>query len=175
MMQGSASVARPIAVLDTDVIRIALDNTSSDPQIEQRRTFIAQATERLEKLGATYVVPAPVVAELHSGGPADAILEIAQVLGGLRVQPLDEEAARVAGQIAAATLKNRVGRERGAVKYDALIFAIAHQMGARWLLTGNRRDYEPCARAIASPVEIVAATEPPPGQQSMPVIIQSKP
>jgi predicted nucleic acid-binding protein len=168
-------VARPIAVLDSDVIRIALDNTDTDPLVEQRRTFIALATERLEKLGATYVVPAPVVAELHSGGPADAMIEIARLLGGIRVQPLDEESARVAGQIAAATLKNRAGRERGAVKYDALIFAIAHQMGARWLLTGNRRDYEPCAKAINSPVEIVAATEPPPGQQSMVVVMKSKP
>jgi predicted nucleic acid-binding protein len=168
-------LARPIAVLDTDVIRIALDNTGTDPSVEQRRTFIALAAERLEKLGATYVVPAPVVAELSSGGPADAVLEIAKLLGGIRVQPLDEEAARIAGQIAAATLKNRAGRERGAVKYDALIFAIAHQIGARWLLTGNRRDYEPCAKAIHSPVEIVAATEPPPGQQPMMVVLQSKP
>lgn len=118
-----------------------------------------------------------MVAELSSGDPADAVLEIAKLLGGIHipVQPLDEEAAPIAGQIAAATLKNRAGRERGAVKYDALIFAIAHQMGARWLLTGNRRDYEPCAKAINSPVEIVAATEPPPGQQPMVVVLQSKP
>jgi predicted nucleic acid-binding protein len=121
------------------------------------------------------VVPAPVVAELHSGGPVDALLEIAKVLGGIRIQPLDEEAARIAGQIAAVTLKNRVGRERGAVKYDALIFAIAHHIEARWFLTGNRRDYELCKKTIASPVEIVVATEPPPGQQSMTVVMQSKP
>ena len=168
-------MARPVAVLDTDVIRIALDNTSNDPSIEQRRTFIALATERLEKMNAIYVVPAPVVAELSGAGPADALPEIARLLGGIRVQSLDEEAARVAGQIAKETLANRVGRERGAVKYDALIFAIAHQMGARWLLTGNRRDYERCAKAIASPVEIVVATEPPSGQQSMVVVMQSKP
>jgi hypothetical protein len=80
-------VARPIAVLDTDVISIALDNTNSDPSVERRRTFIALATERLEKLGASYVVPSPVVAELHSGGPADSVLEIAKVLGGVRVSP----------------------------------------------------------------------------------------
>jgi hypothetical protein len=61
------------------------------------------------------------------------------------------------------------------VKFDALIFAIAHQMGARWLLTGNRRDYEPYAKAISSPVEIVRATEPPRGQQAMTVVLQSKP
>lgn len=165
----------PIAVLDTDVISIALDNANTDPLMERRRMVIALATERLEKLGASYVVPAPVVAELHSGGPVDALLEIAKVLGGIRIQPLDEEAARVAGQIAAVSLRKRAGRERGAVKYDALIFAIAHHIEARWLLTGNRRDYEPCKKTIASPVEIVAASEPPPGQQSMTVVMQSKP
>ncbi len=57
-------MARPIAVLDTDVISIALDNTASNPEVERRRTFIALATEQLEKLGAIYVVPTPVVAEL---------------------------------------------------------------------------------------------------------------
>jgi predicted nucleic acid-binding protein len=170
-------VARPFAALDTDVIRISLDNTNADPGVELRRSFIELELERLEKQGALWVVPAPVVAELSSGGPADAILEIAKVLGGVRVQPLDEEAARIAGRITAATLRNRAGGagERGAVKFDALIFAIAHQMGARWLLTGNRRDYEPYARAISSPVEIVRATEPPRGQQAMTVVLQSKP
>jgi predicted nucleic acid-binding protein len=117
----------------------------------------------------------PVVAELHSGGPADAIGEISKLLGAIRVQPLDEEAARIAGQIAAVTLKNRAGRERGAVKYDALIFAIAHHIGARWLLTGNRRDYEQCKTTLVSPVEILIATEPPPGQQAIQVVMQSKP
>ncbi|HET7504290.1 MAG TPA: type II toxin-antitoxin system VapC family toxin [Kofleriaceae bacterium] len=167
-------MARPVAVLDTDVISIALDNTNA-PSVEQRRTFIALTTERLEKMGAIYAVPSPVVAELHSGGPADALIEIAKVLRGITVHPLDEESARIAGQIATIRLKNRAPKERGAVKYDTLIFAIAHQIGARWLLTGNRRDYEPCKKAIASPVEIVVATEAPPGQQSMLVVTQSKP
>ncbi len=170
-------MGRPSAVLDTDVIRIGLDNSNTDPAVELRRSFVELALERLEKLGAIWVAPAPVVAELESGGPADALPAIAKVVGGIRVQPLDEEAARVAGQIVAATLKHRAGRagERGAVKYDALIFAIAHQMGARWLLTGNRRDYEPYAKVISSPVEIVVATDPPRGQQSMTVVMQSKP
>jgi hypothetical protein len=97
------------------------------------------------------------------------------VLGGITVHPLDEESARIAGQIATVRLKNRAPKERGAVKYDTLIFAIAHHIGQRWLLTGNRRDYEPCKKAIASPVELVIATEPPPGQQSMLVVTQSKP
>lgn len=174
MIQGTAIVVRPVAVLDTDVISIALDNTNA-PVVEQRRTFIMLAAERLEKMGAVYVVPSPVVAELHSGGPVDALIEIATVLGGITVHPLDEESARIAGQIATVRLKNRAPKERGAVKFDTLIFAIAHHIGARWLLTGNRRDYEPCKKAIVSPVEIVIATEPPPGQQSMLVVTQSKP
>lgn len=169
-------VARP-AALDTDVIRICLDTTNNDPSVALRRPYIELAFERIERLGAIWVVPAPVVAELDSGGPAGALDAIAKVMGGVRVQPLDEEAAHVAGQIAATTLKNRAGHagERGAVKYDALIFAITHQMGARWLLTGNRRDYDPCARAISSSVEIVRATDPPPGQQPITVVMQSKP
>ncbi|HWO24935.1 MAG TPA: type II toxin-antitoxin system VapC family toxin [Kofleriaceae bacterium] len=170
-------MAKASAVLDTDVIRIALDNTDTDPSVALRRSYVELTFERLEKLGVIWVVPSPVVAELGSGGPADALDAIAKVLGGIRVQSLDEEAARAAGQITAATLKNRVRREgeRDGVKFDALVFATAHQMGARWLLTGNRRDYEPYVKAISSRVEVVIATNPPPGQQAISVIMQSKP
>ena len=62
-------VARPYPVLDTDVIRIGLDNSNTDPAGELRRSYIEMALERLEKQGAVWVVPAPVVAELSSGGP----------------------------------------------------------------------------------------------------------
>ena len=58
MIQGTAIVARPIAVLDTDVISIALDNTNA-PWVEQRRTFIMLATERLEEDGCGLCGPVP--------------------------------------------------------------------------------------------------------------------
>ena len=87
------TVARP-AVLDTDVIRICLDTTNNDLSVALRRSYIELAFERIEKLGAIWVVPAPVVAELDSGGPAGALDAIAKVMGGVRVQPLDEEAAQ---------------------------------------------------------------------------------
>src|SRR5262245_16049603 len=101
------NVASPSAVLDTDVIRIGLDNTNTDPAVALRRSYVEQTFERLEKLGVTWVVPAPVVAELNSGGPDGALDAISKLLGGIRVQPLDEEAARRAGEITAATMKNR--------------------------------------------------------------------
>lgn len=113
-----------------------------------------------------YVVPAPVIAELSGGGPGgDALHEISRLIGGLTIQVLDEDIARVAGEIAQHALRNRAGRERGAVKFDTLVFATAHHIRARWLLTGNAADYRRCVDAISSPVEVVAATEPPPAQQ----------
>lgn len=107
-----AIVARPIAVVDTDVIRIALD-TTSNPSVQRRRAYIGLTFERMERLNAVYVVPAPVIAELSGGGPGgDALREISRLIGGLTIQVLDEDIARVAGEIAQEALKNRAGRER---------------------------------------------------------------
>jgi predicted nucleic acid-binding protein len=161
-------VARPIAIIDTDVIRISLDTSATDQVVQRRRAYISLTFERLEKLSAAYVIPSPVIAELCGGGPGDAaIREMSRALGQIRIQVLDEDAAVIAGEIARETLRNRAGRERGAVKFDTLIFAIAHQIGARWLVTGNVKDYQRCAAAISSPVEILVATDPPPDQQVM--------
>lgn len=65
-------------------------------------------------------------------------------------------------------LKQRQGRERGAVKFDALIAAIAHNIGAKYLVTSNVDDLSKCLRAINSTVQILMATAPPEtGQQVM--------
>ena len=58
---------------------------------------------------------------------------------------------------------------------DALIVATAHHIRARWLLTGNAADYRRCTEALSSPVEVVAATEPPPSQQVILEVIRSTP
>jgi hypothetical protein len=84
MASRRPTVASPSAVLDTDVIRIGLDNTNTDSAVALRRSYVELAFERLEKLGAAWVVPAPVVAELDSGGPAGALDAIAKLLGGIR-------------------------------------------------------------------------------------------
>jgi predicted nucleic acid-binding protein len=159
-------VSKPIAVVDSDVIIIALD-TTNDEAVQARRTYIGLAFERLEKMNATYVVPAPVVAELCGGAPGSDVLRqiMRAFLGRLRIHVLDEDAALVAGDISRDTLKRREGRERGAVKFDSLIFGIAHHIGAKWLVTGNGKDYRKCADSIKSSVEIVVATDPPTGQQ----------
>lgn len=53
------------------------------------------------------------------------------------------------------------GEERGAVKYDALIAAVAHDMGARWLVTDNRKDMQRCLDAVKSPVELIVTSAIP--------------
>ena len=74
----------------------------------------------------------------------------------------------MAGAISRMALQSRAGRERGAVKFDSLIAAIAHRIGARWLLTANGGDMRSALAVIKSPVEVVVADEQPPtGQQVM--------
>jgi len=170
-------VNKPIAVIDTDVIIILLD-TTGDPALQDRRTYIGLTFEHLERQNATYVVPSPVVAELCGKGPgSDVLREIMRVfLGRLRIQVLDEDGALVAGEISRERLRNRAGRERGAVKFDSLIFGIAHQIGARWLVTGNGADHVKCRKAISSTVEVLVATDPPAtGQQVFPTLMARPP
>ena len=158
---------RPIAVVDTDVLLLLLD-TADAPDIQRRKSYVELTIENLEKQKARFVVPTPVIAELCRGGPgSDVVREIAQrLLGRLRIEVLDEDAAVLAGEISRTTLQRREGRERGAVKYDALIAGIAHRMGARWLLTGNGEDHRKGFAVLNSAVEVVVATEPPTrGQQ----------
>lgn len=161
---------RPIAVVDTDVLITLLD-TTGDPDILERRAFIELTIERLTKQSVRWVVPAPVIAELCRDGKGSEQLRtiVRTMMRGLRIEVLDEDAADVAGEMHRIALQaRRPGSERGAVKYDALIAGIAHNIGAHWLLTGNGDHMRACLNAIRSSVEVLVATEPPAsGQQVM--------
>jgi predicted nucleic acid-binding protein len=153
----------PIAAIDSDVLIWLLDNTNK-PEAKKRKAYIELTIERLTQQNTRWVIPAPVVAELcRDGLGSEQLREVAKIaLRRLRVEVLDKDAADVAGQIAIMALRaRRPGQERGAVKYDALIAAIAHKIGARWLLTANERDMRAHLQAIKSPVEVVIATQPP--------------
>src|ERR1700742_1388052 len=119
------------AVIDTDVIILL---ASRPPDVEtRRRRECAEETLRSLK-GARFVIPAPVVAELSRDGPGSEVVrqKIVQHISRLKVEPLDLRAADFAGAMVRAALKSRPkNKPRGAVKYDALIAAIAHSIGAR--------------------------------------------
>ena len=142
-------MTRPIAVVDTNLLIILLDSTNTQTA-NNRRTHCELTIERLEKLGARFIVPTPVVAEMcRVGRGSDAIRQVVRtLLTTLRIEVLDEDAADIAGEISRTRLQNRAGRERGAVKYDALIAAIAARLGARWLVTTNPDDMRQCLAAL---------------------------
>ena len=160
---------RPIAAVDSDILIWLLDTTSS-ADARRKRAYVELTMERLNRLQVRWIVRAPVIAELYRGGPG--LLRLRDValryLKAVRVEALDARAADLAGQISAQTLRARRGRERGAVKFDALIAAIAHHVGARWLLTANVDDMRSHLKVIGSGIEVVNATEPPAsGQQEL--------
>lgn len=154
-------MSRPIAVVDTSVLILLLD-TTSDPVTAERKAHCELTVERLEKL-ARFVVPAPVVAELcRAGSGSDLIRNVfRRLIARLRIEVLDEDAADVAGEISRTRLQNRTGRERGAVKFDALIAGVAQRLGARWLVTADPDHMRRCFAVINSPVEVVVADQPP--------------
>lgn len=152
---------RPIAVVDSNVLIWLLDTTSS-ADARRKRAYVELTMEHFNRLSVRWVVPAPVIAELYRDEPGlTRLRDIARrYLKAVRVEALDLRAADIAGQISDRRLRSRRGRERGAVKYDALIAGTAHHIGARWLLTADVDDMRSHLGAIGSSVEVVNATEP---------------
>ena len=85
--------------------------------LERRKKRMAQVYRLAVELGLPVTVPAPVVAEWWRGR-TDA-REV--ILGGVRVEPLDEGLAKLAGEA--------LGVVRGATPIDALVMASAARRG----------------------------------------------
>lgn len=158
--------AGPIAVLDTDVLVLLIGDEKS-----RQRTETAQARVKImRERGFTLWVPAPAMAELSSRGATGTAIATALTprLGGLRVAEFGVAAAQVCGQMVAAALGSAVASgsrydsTRAAMKFDAMIAAIAHSMGARYLLTANARDIAKYLNAVKSPTQVHRADVPDP-------------
>lgn len=162
----------PFAVLDTSVIILLcteqVDDSPKEIDAQRRREasrdWIATITPRVR-----FAVPTPAIAELSRPKSARAFLEeLSRSLGRFRVLPLTRAAAEVAAKMAAERFAKRasIGQgERGAVKFDTLIAAVAHDHAAQYVVTDDRRDYATPLKAVSSPVEILIATTARPGQQ----------
>lgn len=167
-------MSKPIAVIDTNIIITLLDNTKT-PTVTELQNKVQLTIERLSGHGARWIIPTPVIAELSGQGLATVKRALGSLLNLMRIQVLDIEAAEAAGTMSIAALKDRKGRERGAVKFDALIAGTAHSLGATWLLTSNPKDMQHNLNALRSSVQLVDPKDPPPGQQVMTQIVTSKP
>jgi len=160
-------MAQPLAVVDTCVIVLLLTKSSPNEaeSVRTRRELAEVAINDLRKDGARFVVPTPVIAELCSTGSSGADVvrkRVTKHLRRVKTLPLDVASADVAGQMMKNALASRApGEARGAVRYDALIAAIAHSNGARWLVTDNRKDMAKCLGAVNSTVELVVTSALP--------------
>lgn len=160
----------PFAVLDTSVLILLctdqIDQSEKEAEAQRRREATRDWIEYLAPR-VRFAVPTPAVAELSRPKTAAAFLEeLARAVGRFRVLPLTRAAAEVAAKMAAQRIAARpIGAERGAVKYDTLIAAIAHDVGAKYVVTDDRRDYGGPLRVVSSSVEVVVASTPRPGQQ----------
>jgi len=156
---------QPLAIVDTSAIVLLLSSPSDeDDTTRARRECTEHTFARLTKEGARFGIPTPVVAELARTGPGSAVAlkVIAALKRRARFEELDLESADVAGAMRILKLRERTpGQERGAISYDALIAGIAHQRGARWLLTANPRDFAALLSTVKSNVELVVTDQPP--------------
>jgi hypothetical protein len=103
----------------------------------------------MKERGYTFWIPTPVLAELSTAGASLAELAkaISPKLNGLRTVEFGVAAAESCGQMVAARLAasktggTRYESTRAAMKFDAMIAAIAHTLQAKYLLTANPRDF----------------------------------
>jgi predicted nucleic acid-binding protein len=99
-----------------------------------------RALERLH----TPTVPAGVLAQAWRGGPQPLL---ARLLDGCVIEPLDEPAARVAGQL--------LGRAKSADVVDASVVAGALRRGDA-IVTSDRRDIERLSNAVGRRINVIA-------------------
>jgi predicted nucleic acid-binding protein len=156
-------VKQPICVVDTNIVILTAvpPGPHEAESTRKLRDLTEIAVEQMMKAGAKLVIPTPVIAELGRDGPGSVVYkEFAQAIRSrIRTAPLTVSAADVAGTMRAAALRQRTsGHERGAVLYDALIAAIAHDLNARWLITANPGDMRRCLETVGSTVEIIDTT-----------------
>lgn len=152
-----------VAVLDTNVVVLLVSEPDPNPQIAQKQQAARFCIEELTKEGCVFVLPAPVIAELGRGSstPRDAIRAVRKHIGKMRIFSLTKDSAEIANDMVRPLLSSRApGDARGAVKFDTLIAAIAHEMKAKYLVTDNVRDYRKPLAVVNSTVEVIDITAP---------------
>jgi hypothetical protein len=158
-------MASIIGVIDTSVlILLASAAENEEDKVTQQRILRTQdRMKELHREGVTFVVPAPVIVEMsRDGDGAEAAARILVALGGLRVEALDEQAARIAGEMCRPSMLKKPKEEsRDAIKVDACIAAIAHRLNARYMLTGNPRHFRAHLDQVKSTVELIAVDQQP--------------
>jgi len=154
-----------LAILDTDVAILVLDSRKKpDAATHNRIERALAAIDDVREKCARRLITTPTLVELSSfrGGPKAATLKLRQFVSGLRTCSLTVGGAETAGRILLDKLRPRPpGKSRHEIKFDALIAGIAHAVEARWLITGNAKDYRPLLDHISSPVQVIDIDAPP--------------
>lgn len=148
------------AVVDTSaILMMVLDVDPKDAARINRRARTEESFGELRKAGVSFAVPAPVITELGMVGEVDgeAIAhELFARFGGFRDVSLDLPAAETAAKMLRKTFQEkRATKPRDAVKVDAMIAAIAVELGASCIVTANPSDFIDHLAAIGSTLEVL--------------------
>jgi len=152
-----------LAAIDASVILSMVVPEAAVEDAAQRVRDVRTQQRMVEprKSGVRFFIPSPVISELSRDGAGEKVARTAlEHLGGIRVEGLGLRAARVAGEMLRVALKTRTPEmSRTAMKYDAMIAAVAHAARARFMVTANPKDYEKYLGIINSPVRVLAPGE----------------
>ena len=171
----------PLAVVDTSVVLLLItDEKTASERDADRIEFTRARMLALKNDGAEFVLPSPVITELHQTSK-DQGLEIAAAtfaaLGKqVRIEPLDLRSAGMAGRLGQRALERRdfppPPDGRRGVKYDCLIAGIAHHLEARYLVTADPRGFAKHLEDLGSSTELVLADRQP--ERGQLVILEKK-
>ncbi|HCF56388.1 MAG TPA: hypothetical protein DFS52_00125 [Myxococcales bacterium] len=155
---------KDIGVVDSSVVILLGVPMTGKESADYDRRF-QRASERMQELweeGIRFVIPAPVITELSRDGPGLQLLQrVLARMSGWRIHAFDQECAKVAAQMLYPALRARpLGESRLAMKYDAMIAAVAHQLEAKYMLTDNRGDFATYLKLVSSNTELVNVSDP---------------
>lgn len=166
---------RGAAVIDANVViyLLADEPEGTDPSTVLQRERQENTRLSLEWSARDHdiIVPAPVFSELaYASHSSDAILAafMAGCGASVTLEAFDYEAARVAGEILRQMHpKRKPGDPKHAMKFDVMVAAVAHAIGAKYLLTGDvrRNRFRQYLEIVDSGTELIIAPELPPGYQ----------
>lgn len=163
-----------LAVIDANVIitLLADEPTPKERELHRRWLNTRRTMEWAQAECDEIVVPAPVLAELaHADKQGQVILDafIDAVGAQTRIEPFDQDAAQLAGEVLRTLIpKRKPGERKHPMKYDVMISAIAHRIGAAHLITGDAKanSFPRHLEILQSPTKIIVSPDLPPGYQS---------
>lgn len=151
--------------VDSGVTMFLVEARPADKDRIRRWAQVLDTVRALQDDGSEFIVPAPVISELHAGGEGQIADRLVRSSHHIRIEAFDDPAAVLAGKMTSIALKTRAPGTRAVVKFDAMILATAIECGCDTMLTTDPKDFGGHLNALVTlnidhSIRVVDATSP---------------